>query len=114
MGTVLYPLKPYDSNDSSTLSSQAPCAPVIQDHSLDCASNHALVTWVQDEGAVGITVNATSSLGHATSCSSSTNTNCVLIGLECGQTYTIQAFAEGVQCLSKPSSAYTIVTGLLV
>lgn len=93
--------------------SQAPCAPVIQNHSLDCISNHALVTWLEDENAMGVTVNATSNLGHTTSCSSSTNTTCVLSGLACGRTYTIQAFAQGVQCLSKPSSAFTILTGLL-
>lgn len=104
---------PHPPNDSYTLPSQAPCAPVIQNHSLDCISNHALVTWVEDEDAIGVTVNATSSLGHTTSCSSSTNTTCVLNGLACGHTYTIQSFAQGVQCFSKPSSAFTIVTGLL-
>lgn len=101
-------------NDSFILPSQAPCAPMIQNHSLDCVSNHALVTWVKDEFAVGVTVNATSNLGHTASCSSSTNTSCVLGGLECGHTYSIQAFAQGVQCLSKPSSAYIIITGLPV
>lgn len=102
----------HDPNDSSILPSQAPCAPVIQNHSLDCVSNHASVTWVKDEFAVGVTVNATSSLGDTASCSSSTNATCVLSGLACGHTYSIQTFAQGVQCLSKPSSAYTIVTGL--
>lgn len=87
---------------------------MIQNHSLDCVSNHALVTWVKDEDAINVTVTASSSLGHTTSCSSSTNTTCGLDGLECGHTYTIQAFAQGAQCLSKPSSAFTIVTGLLI
>nr|XP_046247875.1 uncharacterized protein LOC124060678 [Scatophagus argus] len=88
----------------------APCAPVVQDHSLDCVSNQALVTWVEDEDAISVTVNATSSLGHSTSCSSSTNSSCVLDDLECGHTYTVQAVARGVQCLSKPSSSFQIVT----
>ncbi|XP_044055462.1 uncharacterized protein LOC122877670 [Siniperca chuatsi] len=88
----------------------APCAPVIQNHSLDCVSNHALVTWVKDEDAMSVMVNATSSLGHVTSCSSSTNSSCVLDELKCGHTYTIQAVARGVQCLSKPSTTFQIVT----
>lgn len=92
----------------------APCAPVIQAHTLDCASNHALVTWVEDKDAISVTVNATSSLGHSASCSSSTNSSCVLNYLQCGNTYGVQAFAQGVQCLSKPSSTFQIVTGKLL
>ncbi|KAM7387685.1 hypothetical protein PAMP_023907 [Pampus punctatissimus] len=88
----------------------SPCAPVIQDHSLDCVSNHALVSWTVDEDAMSITVNATSNLGHSTSCSSTTNNSCVLGHLWCGNTYTVQAVARGVQCLSKPSSSFQIVT----
>ncbi|KAK9519631.1 hypothetical protein VZT92_022346 [Zoarces viviparus] len=88
----------------------APCAPVIQDHSLDCVSNHAVLTWVEDEDAMNVMVNATSGLGHSTSCSSSTNTSCVLDELQCGHTYTVQAVARGVQCWSEPSSSLQIVT----
>lgn len=91
----------------------APCTPVIQDHSLDCVSNHATVTWVEDEDAVNVTVSAVSSLGHSTSCSSSTNSSCVLDELQCGNTYTVQVVAQGVQCSSKPSSTFEIVTGKL-
>uniref|UniRef100_A0A8P4G5R4 Fibronectin type-III domain-containing protein n=1 Tax=Dicentrarchus labrax TaxID=13489 RepID=A0A8P4G5R4_DICLA len=88
----------------------APCAPVIQNHSLDCLSNHALVTWVKDEDAMNVMVNATSSKGHSTSCSSATNSSCVLNELKCGNTYTVQAVAQGVHCLSRPSSSFQIVT----
>lgn len=94
-----------------TTSSTAPCAPMIQNHSLDCVSNHAMVTWAEDEDAMSVMVNATSNLGHSTSCSSSTNNSCVLDDLECGNTYTAQVVARGVQCMSKPSSTFQIVTG---
>ncbi|KAM3619311.1 uncharacterized protein V6R79_006036 [Siganus canaliculatus] len=88
----------------------APCAPVIQDHSLDCTSKHSVVTWVKDENAASVMVNATSSLGHSASCSSSTDSSCVLDGLQCGHNYTVRAVARGAQCLSKPSSSFQIVT----
>ncbi|XP_074491158.1 uncharacterized protein fndc7b [Sebastes fasciatus] len=88
----------------------APCAPVIQDYSLDCVSNDAVVTWVEDEDAMSVSVNATSNQGHRTSCSSSTNNSCVLDELRCGNTYTVHAVARGVQCLSKPSASFQIVT----
>ncbi|CAB1419900.1 unnamed protein product [Pleuronectes platessa] len=88
----------------------APCAPVIQNHSLDCVSNNASVTWVEDEDAVAVTVSADSSLGHSTSCSSSANSSCVLNDLRCGNTYTVQAVAQGHHCASKPSSTFEIVT----
>lgn len=96
-----------------TIPYPAPCAPVIQDHSLDCVSNHALVSWVEDKDAKNVTVKATSKLGHSASCSSTTNSSCVLDDLQCGNTYTVQAVARGVQCLSKPSSTFQIVTGTL-
>lgn len=86
---------------------------MIQDHSLDCVSNHALVTWAEDDDAMSVMVNATSNLGHSTSCSASTNSSCVLDELECGHTYNVQAFAQGTQCLSKPSSTFQIVTGVV-
>ncbi|XP_055364580.1 uncharacterized protein LOC121202196 [Betta splendens] len=87
----------------------APCAPVIQSYNLDCSSNRAVVTWVQDKDAISVTVGAASILGYSTSCNSS-NSSCVLADLQCGNTYTVQAAAQGLQCLSKPSSTFTIVT----
>ena len=95
----------------SSLSVPAPCAPVIQDHSLDCATNFAWVSWAEDEDAVGFTVNATSSMGHAASCSSTTNTSCVLDQLLCGHTYTAHAVAKGNLCDSVPSQSFQITAG---
>ncbi|KAK2835181.1 hypothetical protein Q5P01_015665 [Channa striata] len=88
----------------------APCAPVIHNYNLDCTSNRAVVIWDEDRDALSVTASATSTLGHLTSCSSSTNSSCVLADLQCGSTYTVQAVARGVQCLSKPSSTFQIVT----
>lgn len=87
---------------------------MVQDHSLDCVSNRAVVTWAEDDDAVGVTVNATSGRGgHSTSCSSSSNSSCVLDQLQCGHTYSVQAVARGAQCRSTPSSSFQIVTGEL-
>ncbi|XP_039984445.1 uncharacterized protein LOC120790698 [Xiphias gladius] len=99
-----------DGKCNSSILAKTNVTTVILDHSLDCVSNHALVTWVEDEEAVSVTVNATSSLGHNTSCGSSTDSSCVLDELQCGHTYTVQAVAEGVHCSSKPSSTFQIVT----
>lgn len=96
-----------------TIPCSAPCTPLIQNYSLDCVSNRAVVTWVKDEDAISVMVNATSNQGQSTSCSSSTNSSCVLDKLQCGNTYTVQAVARGRQCLSKPSSTFQIVTGML-
>lgn len=86
---------------------------MIQDHALDCVSNQVLVTWIEDQDATGgVAVNATSSLGHTASCSSSGNSSCTLDDLLCGHTYTVQAFAQGALCWSKASSAFQIATGV--
>lgn len=91
----------------------APCPPVIQDHPLDCSSNHVSVSWAKDEDALDVKVSVVSTMGHATSCSSTTNTSCVLDDLQCGHTYTAQAVAKGEKCFSKPSSTFEIVAGML-
>ncbi|XP_027882788.1 uncharacterized protein fndc7b [Xiphophorus couchianus] len=88
----------------------APCTPVIKNYSSYCVTNNTLVSWVEDKDAVSVAVNATSDRGHSLSCSSSTNTSCILGNLLCGHTYTVQVVATGVQCTSKPSSAFQIIT----
>ncbi|KAG5847415.1 hypothetical protein ANANG_G00125810 [Anguilla anguilla] len=57
----------------------------------------------------GVVVNATSTLGPVTWCSSA-NTTCQLTGLQCGHTYTAVATAMGDQCGSAPSSGVDIIT----
>ncbi|KAF7202767.1 fibronectin type III domain-containing protein 7-like [Nothobranchius furzeri] len=90
----------------------APCAPVIQNYNRYCVNNYTVVNWVENGDALSMTVNATSDWGHSVSCSSFTNNSCSLTNLHCGQTYTAQAVAKGVQCSSKPSSTFQIVTGI--
>lgn len=89
----------------------APCAPVIQDYSLDCATNHVVFTWVEDEDAEVVMVNATSNFGNLASCSSSTVNSCVLNDLQCGNTYIVYLIARGDKCWGKQSSPFEIVTG---
>ncbi|MEQ2170475.1 hypothetical protein GOODEAATRI_000588, partial [Goodea atripinnis] len=85
-------------------------SPVIKNQSHYCTTNRTTVTWVEDMDAVSVMVNATSNLGRSLSCSSSTNNSCVLNNLQCGHTYMVQAVAQGVQCTSKPSTAFQIIT----
>ena len=92
----------------------APCAPVIQAHSLYRATNFASVSWAADEDAVSFVVNATSSLDHSTSCSSTTNGSCALDALVYGHVYTAHAITKGNQCDSVSSDSFTITTGGLV
>lgn len=86
---------------------------MIQDHSLDCGSNRASVSWAAQEDATGVAVHATSTQGHSTSCSSTGNSSCVLRDLRCGHTYSLQAVAGGAQCPSGPSPPLEMVTGVL-
>ncbi|XP_071200535.1 mucin-3B [Salvelinus alpinus] len=94
---------------ATTTIETVPCPPTIKDHSLDCASNQAYISWVEDDDAVGFLINASSALGHTPFCSS-TNTSCLLDDLLCGQTYTVHAIAQGDQCNSEPSESFEIVT----
>ncbi|XP_041125693.1 uncharacterized protein LOC121326478 isoform X3 [Polyodon spathula] len=86
----------------------APCAPTITAGRVDCESNNASVSWVQRNGAVSYTLTARGANGHQVSCSA-TNTTCSLNGMQCGQTYTAYATAQGGQCESAKSAGYNIV-----
>ncbi|KAI4885449.1 hypothetical protein NFI96_001413 [Prochilodus magdalenae] len=96
-------------NSPVTTLSTAPCLPTILNTSLDCATNAALLSWTPVSNAVRYVVNATSSNGHKSSCISS-NFNCSLTGLACGQTYSVYATAQGQQCDSSPSTSVNVIT----
>ncbi|KAK6484735.1 hypothetical protein HHUSO_G12572 [Huso huso] len=85
----------------------APCAPTITKGRVDCESNTASVLWVQRNTAVSYTLTARGANGHQLSCSG-TNTTCNLNGMQCGQTYTAYATAQGGQCESAMSTGYNI------
>ncbi|XP_017573413.2 uncharacterized protein LOC108439482 [Pygocentrus nattereri] len=87
----------------------APCPPRLQAPSLSCIRDQAVVSWTGDQDAMGVSVNATSSLGHTLSCSSA-NHSCALQGLQCGQTYALQGTIQGLHCDSNPSAPLNIVT----
>ena len=110
-------IKPHETSPShlpalSLSVTPAPCPPVIHNHTLDCSTNHASVSWAPSTGAVGVVINATSTSGHSDSCQSN-STSCVLTALLCGQNYTARGFAQGSECDSEPSDAFQIVTGKL-
>ncbi|XP_051515678.1 uncharacterized protein LOC127418869 [Myxocyprinus asiaticus] len=94
---------------ASTTLATAPCAPLLRSPSLNCSSNFALVSWAKDQDSPRVRVNATSTLGHTATCSSSTG-NCSLDALLCGQMYSVYGTAQGSQCESTPSAPFSIFT----
>ncbi|KAJ8376161.1 hypothetical protein SKAU_G00067410 [Synaphobranchus kaupii] len=97
------------SAEPHTVIKTAPCPPVIEHHTVDCATNIASLSWGSDDDMVGFVFNGTSTLGLKTSCST-TNTSCELSDLQCGQTYTLHGAAFGKECQSEPSPGVNIVT----
>lgn len=69
-----------------------------------------MVSWTSVEGALDVTVNATSALGHSVGCNSANN-NCTMQGLQCGQSYIVQGTSNGLWCNSILSVPLSIVTG---
>ncbi|MGH0126547.1 UNVERIFIED_CONTAM: hypothetical protein FKN15_073877 [Acipenser sinensis] len=102
-----------DCNSSDSVGHEiktAPCAPTITEGRVGCESNTASVSWVPINKAVSYTLTASGANGHQLSCSG-TNTSCNLNGMQCGQTYTAYATAQGSQCESAKSAGYNIVAG---
>ncbi|XP_058890780.1 uncharacterized protein LOC131740090 [Acipenser ruthenus] len=100
-----------DCNSSDSVGHEiktAPCAPTITEGRVGCESNTASVSWVPINKAVSYTLTARGANGHQLSCSG-TNTTCNLNGMQCGQTYTAYATAQGSQCESAKSAGYNIV-----
>lgn len=88
-----------------------PCIPQNLKGNLSCSDNVAHVSWDQSKGGQLYRVRAVSSDGHEDECISY-DSQCELIHLECGQSYTVTVTAEDIDCRSKPSDSITIKSGM--
>ncbi|KAL1022755.1 hypothetical protein UPYG_G00031900 [Umbra pygmaea] len=92
-------------NSCSSLPSQiaqfqtVPCSPNLAGFLLDCHTNSLLLQWASTAGAVSYTARAQSSDGQTLTCNT-TQTNCTLMNLACGQTYAISMTSSNGQCNS--------------
>ncbi|XP_076840783.1 uncharacterized protein fndc7b [Brachyhypopomus gauderio] len=88
----------------------APCPPLLHSPPVDCVSDRTTVSWTVASDVTGVVLNATSVLGHSVGCSSMGSPNCTLQGLQCGQTYAVQASAQDTHCSGASSPPLSIVT----
>lgn len=87
------------------------CVPQNLNANMSCSNNVASMSWNNSEGGQLYSVTAVSPDGLVDECSSSNN-NCELSNLQCGQYYTATVTADDVRCQSKPSNSVTIKTGM--
>ncbi|KAM9324544.1 uncharacterized protein PAF06_000603 [Gastrophryne carolinensis] len=87
----------------------APCVPVNVTYTTVCPSTMALVAWPASKGSTDYYVMATESGGVKSHCNSS-NTSCVLPGLDCGLSYDLQVVAVGNKCRSNASLSVLLKT----
>ncbi|XP_078263982.1 fibronectin type III domain-containing protein 7-like [Rhinoraja longicauda] len=87
----------------------APCSPQNVSAYLDCPARTTSVWWEQSEGAMFYTAMAEGMEGDWYSCNT-TEANCEIPGLPCGQWYNVTVLAMDENCTSLPSSAVEIQT----
>ncbi|XP_040264694.1 mucin-3A-like [Bufo bufo] len=75
----------------------APCVPVQEIPQFNCSNNSVSLSWHQTPGAMSYIANVTSSVGEMFSCHT-TDTNCIINQLKCGQTYNVTVTAINTQC----------------
>ncbi|XP_013856021.1 fibronectin type III domain-containing protein 7 [Austrofundulus limnaeus] len=82
----------------------APCVPSNVTVGSLCEKNVAAVSWAASPVASSYQLTATGQDGHKTGCSSAMS-NCSLVDLHCGQTYSFSITANGGNCTSFPSNS---------
>ncbi|XP_069798452.1 fibronectin type III domain-containing protein 7-like [Narcine bancroftii] len=87
----------------------APCSPQNASAHLDCATHTTSVWWDHSDGAVFYTAIAEGMEGDRYSCNA-TEANCEIMGLPCGQMFSITVLAMDENCTSLPSPAFEIQT----
>ncbi|XP_034002007.1 fibronectin type III domain-containing protein 7-like [Trematomus bernacchii] len=87
----------------------APCVPENVTVEASCEENGATVMWGPSPVATSFFLTATGRDGHVASCDTSEN-NCTLTHLHCGQLYNLTITASGDNCTSQPSTS-TFRTG---
>lgn len=89
--------------------STVPCVPMNVSVVMGCASSTAVVSWSPSLGALLYSVTAHSHYSNV-SCQTS-DLNCTLYNLTCGNEYTVQVAAIGDNCSSFPSEALMFNSG---
>lgn len=79
-----------------------PCVPNNVSVLPSCDDNGATVTWSRSLVATSYLLTATGRDGHVAVCNSTEN-NCTLTHLHCGQPYSLSVTARGEKCTSQPS-----------
>ncbi|KAJ8011603.1 hypothetical protein DPEC_G00059970 [Dallia pectoralis] len=87
----------------------APCRPTNVSSSLDCGTGVVLITWNNAAGITAYTVQANGNHGHNSSCNS-TETQCSLSNLECGQEYTVVVVPMQTGYPGQASQAVNVTT----
>ncbi|XP_078524471.1 uncharacterized protein LOC144797641 [Lissotriton helveticus] len=83
----------------------APCAPQAVLTHVDCETNAATLSWDITPGALAYSLTVTSGDGSELHTCNSTNANCTINGLSCGQIYYSIVTASNMQCQSPASVA---------
>ncbi|XP_066528003.1 fibronectin-like [Hoplias malabaricus] len=86
------------------------CAPSNIQAVMDCQTQSALLSWKPSAGALLYTAVAISKTGYAISCQNN-ETNCELLPLVCGSTYSISVEAQGHSCRVSASMSGYLETG---
>ncbi|KAJ8357216.1 hypothetical protein SKAU_G00200100 [Synaphobranchus kaupii] len=81
----------------------APCPPDHIEALLDCAANHALIVWQNHQSIGSYTAIIQDANGGLLSCST-TNNNCVISELKCGQVYAVTVQHHDGTCSSLHSA----------
>ncbi|XP_078417921.1 fibronectin type III domain-containing protein 7-like [Cetorhinus maximus] len=97
------------SQSSSLQLNTEPCVPQIGDTSVDCHDNTVFLFWEHSNGAISYVATAEGRNGHTASCST-TDLNCTITDLACGQYYNISVLAMDETCNSTQSSHFEIET----
>ncbi|KAL2090270.1 hypothetical protein ACEWY4_014958 [Coilia grayii] len=87
-----------------------PCVPRHIDAVLDCESDSALLSWQLAPGAVTYRAVAQGSLGQELECQTA-ETTCELMGLTCGDSFTVTVHAIGDTCSSQATMSGQLRTG---
>ncbi|KAJ1170951.1 hypothetical protein NDU88_002822 [Pleurodeles waltl] len=82
----------------------APCAPQAVLDRVDCETNTATLSWAITPGALSYLLTVTSGDGSELHTCNSTNTNCTISDLSCGQIYYAIVTASNLQCQSAASA----------
>lgn len=103
---------PFFTNFHNVLSLLVPCAPVNISTNLLCGTNDLLVSWILSAVPLNYTVSAMPLSGNISSVTCDTSQdNCSLSGLQCGQTYNVSVKASSGSCSGPYSRPQTVQTG---